>query len=105
MIRRLLEVLGPISWLLGLAIVRNRAKRTLSVSQESVPINSDVRLISDDCPSTDDEKTKMKGVPFRELVGALNWLAVGTRPDIAFIVGQLAQFLQNPGRVHWEGRE
>ena len=44
----------------------------------------------------------MKGVPFRELVGALNWLAVGTRPDIDFIVGQLVQFLDNPGRVHWE---
>src|SRR5271163_1578341 len=44
----------------------------------------------------------MKGVPYCELVGALKWLAVGTRPDIAFIVGQLAQFLENPGRVHWE---
>ena len=44
----------------------------------------------------------MKGVPYRELVGALNWLAVGSQPDIAFAVGQLAQFLENPGRVHWD---
>ena len=32
----------------------------------------------------------------------MNWLAVGTQPDIAFVVGQLAQFLENPGRMHWE---
>ena len=44
----------------------------------------------------------MKGVPYREAIGALNWVAVGTRPDIAFVVGQLAQFLENLGRVHWD---
>jgi hypothetical protein len=34
--------LGPVSWLLGLAITRDRAKRTLSISQESY-INSITR--------------------------------------------------------------
>ena len=39
----------------------------------------------------------MRGVPYREAIGALNWVAVGSRPDIAFVVSQLAQFLENPG--------
>ena len=33
---------------------------------------------------------------------SLNYCAVATRPDIAFPVSLLAQFLENPGRVHWE---
>src|SRR6202522_3182920 len=61
--------------------------------------NSNTHLVSDNCPTTIEGKQDMKGVPYRELIGALNWLAVGTRPDIAFVVGQ---FLENPGRVHWE---
>src|ERR1700678_373319 len=68
----------------------------------TVPINSNTHLVSDDCPTTIEGKQDMKEVPYRELIGALNWLAVGSRPDIAFVVGQLAQFLENPGRVHWE---
>jgi hypothetical protein len=40
--------------------------------------------------------------PYRQLVGALAWLALGTRPDIAFAVSSLARFGHNPRRVHWE---
>ena len=36
------------------------------------------------------------------MVGALNWVVVATRPDIAFAVGKLAQFMKNPGCIHWE---
>ena len=32
----------------------------------------------------------------------LNWIAVGTQPNIVFVVGQLAHFMENPGCVHWE---
>ena len=41
-------------------------------------------------------------VPYREAVGSLNYCAVATRPNIAFPVSLLAQFMENPGRVHWE---
>ena len=44
----------------------------------------------------------MKTIPYQEAIGALNWIAVGSRPDIVFVVSQPAQFLENPGRVHWE---
>jgi hypothetical protein len=41
-------------------------------------------------------------VPYREAVGALNWAALATRPDIAFAVSTVARFAANPGPVHWE---
>ena len=34
-------------------------------------------------------------------VGALNYLAIATRPDISYTVGVLARFNSNPGNQHW----
>src|SRR6266481_10164949 len=30
------------------------------------------------------------------------WAAIATRPDITFTISTLSQYLENPGRVHWE---
>ena len=43
----------------------------------------------------------MRTVPYSQLVGALMYLAVATRPDIAHLVGVLARFSANPGPAHW----
>lgn len=45
-----------------------------------------------------EEETRL---PFRELVGALNYLAMGTRPDISFAVSYLGQFNNCFGKTHW----
>lgn len=34
--------------------------------------------------------------PFREAVGSLMYLTVGTRPDISFAVGNVIRYLRNP---------
>lgn len=39
--------------------------------------------------------------PYRELIGALMYAALGTRPDIAHTVSVLGQFNNNPKRQHW----
>ena len=62
-----------------------------------IPIDANTCLQKDDCPVSDEDKKEMKTVPYREAIGALNWIAVGSRPDIAFVISQLAQFLENPG--------
>ena len=45
----------------------------------------------------------MKGVPYAEAIGSMLWATVVSRPDTAFAVGILSQFIQNPGIPHWEG--
>lgn len=40
-------------------------------------------------------------MPYRGLVGSLLYVAMWTRPDIAFAVSQVARFQQRPSVFHW----
>ena len=44
----------------------------------------------------------MRTVPYREVIGSLLSLSLGTRPDITYAVSQVANFSANPGQVHWK---
>jgi len=66
------------------------------------PMGSKVYLNRSQCPLTPEDIAFMKSIPYRQAVGCLLWLAMGTRPDIAYAVSQVARFCENPGRAHWE---
>jgi len=53
------------------------------------------------CAKTDEEKRDMEKVPYSSVVGSLLYLSTGTRPDIAYAVGEVSRFMKNPGRGHW----
>ena len=46
-------------------------------------------------PATPNQLARMNGVPYSEAIGSVLWPAVVSRPDIAFAVGILSQFIQN----------
>ena len=114
-----LHDLGPTSWLLGVHIQRDRANKTITLSQRQyildmlerynmshcspvhTPLNPGTRLSAAICPQTQAEKDEMAKVPYINAVGALMWLAVATRPDILYAVGVLCRFNSNPGQAHW----
>lgn len=41
-------------------------------------------------------------IPYRQIIGSLMYLAVGTRPDIALTISNLSQFITNPSVEHWK---
>ena len=112
--------LGPVHWLLGIKISRNRTNRTISLSQKTyinsiltrfaladvkayaTPIVPGVIYSRGDSPTSNTEEASMKTVPYREAIGSLMYASVATRPDISFAVSTLSQFLNNPGHAHWE---
>lgn len=117
-----LRDLGPISFLLGVWVERERSKRQLTLCQKQfiidlldnffpdqqlrpviTPLDPSTVLTKDMCPKTDEEKELMRNKPYAQLVGTLMYLAIATRPDIAKAVGVLLRFTANPGITHWKG--
>ncbi len=112
--------LGELHWILGIEVQRDRRGRRIMLSQrayidtmlsrfnldDAKPITTPMApggvLSKHQCPTSQREFEDMRDIPYREAVGALNYAAVGSRPDIAYAVSTLAQFSQNPGRAHWE---
>ena len=66
----------------------------------STPASTDAKLSKDMAPNTEADRKAMEGVPFREAVGCLLYLALGTRPDISAAVGVVARYCSDPGPAH-----
>lgn len=103
---------GEATVCLGLEIRRDRAKKTLHVSQSKYVLKILDRFNMLDCkpvvtpleaqPSEED----LAGDPvdstlYRQVIGSAMYLSVGSRPDIAFTVSRLAQFVENPTQPLW----
>ena len=71
------------------------------ISHRPQPMSPDFRVLESDSPSTDEEKKETSQFPYRQLLGSLMYLMVGTRFDIAYAVSQLARVMSNPGVRHW----
>ena len=67
----------------------------------NVPMQPGWRPSMEDSAKSDDAKKEMAKIPYREAVGSLLYLALGTRPDIMYPVAALARYCQCPGRAHW----
>lgn len=65
----------------------------------STPVDASVVLCK---PEVDDKNGDKDSYPYREAVGALMFLAVCTRPDLAFAVSHLSQFLESNDKTHWQ---
>jgi Reverse transcriptase (RNA-dependent DNA polymerase)/gag-polypeptide of LTR copia-type/GAG-pre-integrase domain len=111
---------GPIKWFLGFQIKRDRKARTISINQQAyiesmvekfrltgakavaTPMETNAQFTNHQSPSSIAQVARMKGVPYSEAIGSVLWPVVVSRPDAAYAVGILSQFIQNPGQAHWE---
>ena len=114
--------LGEPKLALGIAMSRNRADHTISLSQTvkidnlveeygqvdartvDTPMIAGLQLRQPDksTPVPADIAKWADKTPYRPLVGSLMYLAVATRPDIAYAVGRLSSFVDCYRPEHWE---
>jgi hypothetical protein len=118
--RWIISNLGEPKFCIGIAIKRNRANRTVSLSQTalidkittqfgqsdahpiSTPMDPGLKLRRPPPGSINPtEREKLTKIPYRSLVGCVIYLAVGTRFDISYAVQQLSQFFDCYTYVHW----
>lgn len=115
-----ISALGDARFCVGIAISRNRGNRTVALSQMALidriivqfgqtdaypvdtPMDAGLKLRKPDLNSmSEDDLQQLRNLPYSALVGILIYLAIGTRPDIAYAVQQLSQFLSSYSWVHW----
>ena len=105
--------LGIAKYCLGIEIQQDKDKLCLSQAGyirdvlkkfgmwESKPVSTPLALGSKLSVDAEEDQDSNTTYPFRELMGALMHLAIGTRPDIAHAVSALSQFNGCYKRTHW----
>jgi hypothetical protein len=64
---------------------------------KDIPLPTDTKFFKRDGPAVPDpERVHL----YRQLIGSLNWLACGTRPDISLAVSLASQVMENPSPEH-----
>lgn len=111
--------LGELQKILGIEVERDRPNRTIRLSQTTyikkvlkgldmeenrhrgktnIPLNG----YNDISPAGPDEEL-IDSTDYSRVIGKLMHMMVYTRPDIAFALGRLAQFMSNPAVRHGHG--
>ena len=108
-----IKELGELKFCLGIEIVRNRESKTIRINQQAYIKRLAEKFGVSKCkdvytPTNESEKlTKLENEdfatkwPYRELVGALMYVATCTRPDIMHAVGEVAKYCEKHGKQHW----
>ncbi len=107
---------GEARYLLGMLIKRDRAAKTLSISQQSYtenilrrfgmesskPVSTPLEPGKKFHELTDDDEC-FDTQTYQQAIGCLTYLSVISRPDIAAAVGTLSQYMSKPSKEHWMG--
>ena len=106
--------LGELHYCLGLEVWRNAGQTFVCQSKyvrdvlqrfkmdkcksSTVPMQQNVKL------SCDDGSKEVNSTMYRHMVGSLNYLTT-TRPQIAYFVSVLSQFMEKPQESHWNAAQ
>ena len=109
-----IKELGDLKYCLGIEIYRKRSEKIIMINQQAyirrladkfgvqkckdvhTPADSNSKLVK-----MPDGEVFVPKFPYRELVGALMYIATCTRPDIAHAVGEVSKFCERHGKSHW----
>jgi hypothetical protein len=101
--------LGEMKYFLGIEV--NRTSSSVTISQKKYITEMLEKFGMADCRKTDTPAVPTvktfesppldSSVPYRQAIGALNYLSTCTRPDISYAVHFVARSMQNPTENDW----
>nr|CCA23660.1 putative polyprotein [Albugo laibachii Nc14] len=109
-----MKKLGMAKFILDMKLSYNVKKKLMHLSQKacinrmverfgqqnSTPVHN-LTCTSQKLIKATNEVESMKKKPYRSLTGSLLYIAMSTRPDVAFAVCELSRFLEKPCLAHW----
>lgn len=105
--------LGAATIIVGIEIKRDRERKSLTISQHEYTQKVLARFGMENSktvatPMERPSKSKAseldepaENIPYRQAIGSLMYLMIGTRPDIGYAIGKLSQFAETPLNRHW----
>ena len=111
--------LGEATYILGINIYRDRSRCLIGLSQSTyldkilkkfkmdqskkgfLPILQGVKLSQTQCPTTAENREKMKVIPYASAIGSIMYAMLCTRPDVCLAISLVGRYQSNPGVDHW----
>ena len=111
--------LGKAAYILGIKIYRDRSRRLIGLSQSTyldkvlkkfkidqsskgfLPMLQGVKLSQFQCPTTAEDREKMKVIPYASTIGSIMYAMLCTRPDVCLAMSIAGRYQSNPGVEHW----
>ena len=66
-----------------------------------LPVLQGVKLSQTQCPTTAEDREKMKDVPYASAKGSIMYATLSTRPDVCLAISLAGRYQSNPGVDHW----
>ena len=64
------------------------------------PLLQGVKLSQTQCPTTSEDREKIKGVPYASAIGSIMYAMLCTRPDVCLAISLAGRYQSNPGMDH-----
>lgn len=112
--------LGEAAYVLGIKIYRDRSKRLIALNQSTyinlilkrfcmeeskrgfLPMSHGITLSKTQCPNTNDERERMRKIPYASAIGSIMYAMLCTRPDVSYALSITSRYQSDPGESHWK---
>ena len=61
-----------------------------------------MKLSQTQCPTTAEDREKMKVIPYASAIGSIMYAMLCTRPDVCLAISLVGRYQNNPGVDHWK---
>ena len=70
-----------------------------------LPVLQGVKLSQTQCPTTSEDREKMKVIPYASAIDSIMYAMLCTRPDVCLAISLVGRYQSNPGMDHWTAVE
>ena len=60
-----------------------------------------MKLSKTQCPTTAEDREKMKVIPYASAIGSIMYAMLCTIPDVCLAISIVGRYQSNPGKEHW----